>query len=89
MSTTPGTVYFNHGKESGPWGSKIKKLAKVAEQKGFAVESPNYRDLPDADPRVERLLGRWLREFDELLQANPKPDLAKYLNEYGRVGQWN
>ncbi|HAS14838.1 MAG TPA: alpha/beta hydrolase, partial [Idiomarina abyssalis] len=24
-------VIFNHGKESGPWGTKIKVLAKTAE----------------------------------------------------------
>ena len=56
MNNTRGIVYFNHGKESGPWGSKITALAKVAEQKGFAVQSPDYQDLPDADPRLERLL---------------------------------
>jgi len=50
------TVYFNHGKESGPWGSKISKLAEVARERGFAVESIDYQDLPDAGPRVERLL---------------------------------
>lgn len=56
MNTTRDTVYFNHGKESGPWGSKIKRLAEVAEQKGFTVKSFDYTDLPDADARVERLL---------------------------------
>ena len=50
------TVYFNHGKETGPWGSKITKLADVARKRGFAVESVDYQDLPDAGPRVERLL---------------------------------
>jgi alpha-beta hydrolase superfamily lysophospholipase len=51
-----GTVVFNHGKESGPWGGKITKLAGVAQKCGFAVESIDYQDLPDAGPRVERLL---------------------------------
>ena len=67
MSTTPGTVYFNHGKESGPWGSKIKRLAEIAKQKGFAVESPDYRDLPDADPRVERLLASEAAQAERLI----------------------
>lgn len=67
MSTNRGTVYFNHGKESGPWGSKIKRLAEVAEQKGFAVESPDYRDLPDADPRVERLLASGAAQTERLI----------------------
>ena len=56
MSDSHGTVYFNHGKESGPWGSKIKALAEVARLKGLAVESIDYQDLPDAGPRVERLV---------------------------------
>lgn len=49
------TVRFAHGKESGPWGAKIQSLAAVAERRGFAVESPDYRDLPDPDDRAHRL----------------------------------
>ncbi len=56
MNKQRGTVHFTHGKESGPWGSKITKLAEVARERGFAVESIDYQDLPDAGPRVERLL---------------------------------
>jgi len=49
------TVVFSHGKESGPWGSKIKSLANVATALGFAVESIDYQDLPSPDARVVRL----------------------------------
>ncbi|UZE97780.1 YqiA/YcfP family alpha/beta fold hydrolase [Alkalimarinus alittae] len=49
-------VYFSHGKESGPWGSKIKKLAEIARQHGCAVDSIDYTDMMDPDLRVERLL---------------------------------
>ena len=50
-------IYFAHGKESGPWGSKIKRLAGIAEDLGCAVESIDYTDLRDsADLRVERLV---------------------------------
>lgn len=49
-------VVFAHGKESGPWGGKIARLAAVAERHGFAVDSPDYSDLDDAGARVERLL---------------------------------
>ena len=49
-------VYFSHGKESGPWGSKIKRLAVIAREEGFQVESIDYSDLPDPDARVERLV---------------------------------
>ena len=49
-------VVFAHGKESGPWGSKIQHLADIARAHGFAVESLDYSDLMDATARVERLL---------------------------------
>lgn len=49
-------VYFAHGKESGPWGTKISRLAQVAREKGFAVESPDYSRTLDPDERVEMLL---------------------------------
>lgn len=50
-------IYFAHGKESGPWGSKIKRLADMAKDLGCAVQSIDYTDLPDSpDLRVERLL---------------------------------
>lgn len=48
-------VYFSHGKESGPWGSKIKRLADIAKQHGFEIESIDYTDTMDPDLRVERL----------------------------------
>jgi predicted esterase len=56
MNNPHATVVFNHGKESGPWGGKITKLAEVARAHRFAVESIDYTDLPDAGPRVDRLL---------------------------------
>jgi len=49
-------VYFAHGKESGPWGTKITALAQVAKAKGFHVESPDYSDTMDPEVRVQRLL---------------------------------
>ena len=50
------TVWFAHGKESGPWGRKITALARVARERGCAVESPDYRFTQDPDARVEHLL---------------------------------
>jgi len=57
------TVVFSHGKESGPWGSKITALAAVARERGTAVESVDYQGIEDARVRVEKLLavGRGLR----------------------------
>jgi len=54
-------VYFSHGKESGPWGFKIKRLAAIASARDCDVESIDYRDSMDPDLRVERLLAQ-LRE---------------------------
>ena len=49
-------VYFSHGKESGPWGTKITKLAAIAREHGCEVDSIDYTDTYDPDLRVERLV---------------------------------
>lgn len=49
-------VCFAHGKESGPWGTKITHLAKVAERRGFEVISPDYSHTHDPHERVRQLL---------------------------------
>ncbi|MDQ7048472.1 MAG: hypothetical protein Q9M92_02600 [Enterobacterales bacterium] len=36
-------VIFSHGKESGPWGSKIKQLAEIAISFSFQVQSIDYQ----------------------------------------------
>lgn len=51
-----GFVYFNHGKESGPWGDKITRLAESARKRGFHVESLDYRGIDDPSARVAKLL---------------------------------
>ena len=49
-------VVFSHGKESGPWGTKILALADIARASGWRVESVDYRGLESVDDRLERLL---------------------------------
>lgn len=49
-------VCFAHGKESGPWGTKITRLAEVARSRGFEVMSPDYSQSHDPKLRVARLL---------------------------------
>lgn len=49
-------VCFNHGKESGPWGTKINRLAEVAKACGFAVISPDYSHTHDPQSRVDYLI---------------------------------
>lgn len=52
------TVCFCHGRESGPWGTKIRRLAVVAEQAGCRVVSCDDRDTQNPDERVRRLLAK-------------------------------
>jgi len=56
MSRSFGTVVFSHGKESGPWGSKITAMAAVVRDLGVAVESVDYRGLDDPADRVRKLV---------------------------------
>ncbi len=48
-------VIFSHGKESGPWGSKITRLASIAKELGFSVDSIDYTGMLDPDERVKKL----------------------------------
>ena len=56
------TVVFSHGKESGPWGSKITAMAGVVRELRIAAESVDYRGLDLPGDRVVKLteLGRKL-----------------------------
>lgn len=56
MTAPQRLVSFAHGKESGPWGSKITCLAEVARRRGYAVESLDYSHTTDADERVRQLI---------------------------------
>ncbi|HYW91658.1 MAG TPA: alpha/beta hydrolase [Gammaproteobacteria bacterium] len=55
-SGEPDLLYFAHGMESGPWGTKISALAVVARERGFRVCSPDYSHTRDPDARVRQLL---------------------------------
>jgi pimeloyl-ACP methyl ester carboxylesterase len=48
-------VCFAHGKESGPWGTKITHLAQTARRRGFEVISPDYSHTHDPHARVAQL----------------------------------
>ena len=52
----PKHVVFSHGKESGPWGSKIRALAAVAGAAGWDVDSIDYEGMADPAARVARLV---------------------------------
>ncbi len=49
-------VCFAHGKESGPWGTKIRALAELARARNWTVESLDYQGMDDPQARVDRLL---------------------------------
>lgn len=48
-------VHFIHGKESGPWGSKITYLAKIVRDMGYDVDSIDYSSTFDPAKRVQML----------------------------------
>lgn len=56
MSKSFKTVVFSHGKESGPWGSKITAMAEVVRNLGAEVASVDYRGLEDPGARVAKLI---------------------------------
>jgi alpha/beta superfamily hydrolase len=49
-------VCFAHGKESGPWGTKITHLAQTARKRGYEAISPDYSHTHDPHARVAHLL---------------------------------
>jgi len=53
---TMPAVYFSHGQESGPWGSKIKSMAAAVRELGCRAASVDYRGIADPAERVARLL---------------------------------
>lgn len=56
MNRAFATVVFSHGKESGPWGSKITAMAEVVRDLGYAASSIDYQGIDDPRVRVDRLI---------------------------------
>jgi pimeloyl-ACP methyl ester carboxylesterase len=56
LSKSGNSVVFSHGKESGPWGSKITAMAQVARGLEFDVVSVDYRGMDDPAVRVHTLI---------------------------------
>ena len=50
------TVVFSHGKESGPWGSKITAMAAMVRDLKLEAVSVDYRGMEDPAQRVAKLL---------------------------------
>lgn len=60
-------VIFSHGKESGPWGSKIQRLASITSEHECEVDSIDYTDTTDPELRIERLLDVLKNESDRTI----------------------
>ncbi|MBT8445151.1 MAG: alpha/beta fold hydrolase [Gammaproteobacteria bacterium] len=58
------TVCFSHGQDSGPWGSKIQRLADTAMAAGWTVESLDYQGMADPLARVDKCVA-WCAQQDE------------------------
>lgn len=52
------TVFFIHGKESGPDGLKIQAMRRAVEALGISTEAPDFRFSPDPEARTSHLLAR-------------------------------
>lgn len=63
------TVFFAHGMESGPWGSKITAMAEVAKDLGFEVHSPDYTFSKDPFERKVWLEQNYPRPEGILVQV--------------------
>jgi pimeloyl-ACP methyl ester carboxylesterase len=60
------TVVFSHGKESGPWGSKISAMAELVRGMGFDAGSVDYRGVDEPAERVDKLLAE-CRDIDDTI----------------------
>jgi hypothetical protein len=49
---TQAVVVFSHGKDSGPWGHKIKALAATVRALGHRAESVDYQGIDSVEQRV-------------------------------------
>ena len=74
-------VVFSHGKETGPWGTKIRRLADVAQAAGWQVLSVDYAALTEQTdaPAQDRLAA---------LLALPLPAHSRLVLVGSSMGGW-
>ncbi len=53
---TMPAVYFSHGQESGPWGSKITAMSATVKKLCCRAESVDYKGMADQTERVDKLI---------------------------------
>jgi pimeloyl-ACP methyl ester carboxylesterase len=49
-------VYFSHGQESGPWGTKILAMSEAVKALGCRIESIDYQGIAHPTERVDKLI---------------------------------
>ena len=62
-----GIVCFSHGQDSGPWGTKIKRLADTAVAAGWSVESIDYQGMADPLERVDKCVAWCEQQQDPIV----------------------
>ena len=60
-------VYFSHGQESGPWGTKIKRMAECVQDLGCRTHSVDYQGIADPTERVNKLIAECRDVHEPLL----------------------
>jgi predicted alpha/beta hydrolase family esterase len=60
-------IYFAHGKESGPYGNKIKEMIKVSKSLWCNTISVDYRECKTPEERVLKLLDLLKDEKEEYI----------------------
>ncbi len=60
-------IFFSHGKESGPKGTKIQRMMAVATALNIETYSVDYRGIADPDQRVQKLLDILTKETTEVV----------------------
>lgn len=64
-------VIFSHGKESGPWGSKIRALANIVETLSGTVISVDYQEHPVGVHHDQNAIGEADRRVGQMLSIRP------------------
>lgn len=64
---TMPAVYFSHGQESGPWGSKIKSMAATVQKLGCRAASVDYQGIADPSDRVNKLIAECVNVEESLV----------------------
>jgi len=60
-------ICFSHGQESGPWGTKIRALAKAARASAWSVDSLDYQGVQSPLDRVDMLVDYCRAQSDPLV----------------------